>query len=783
VQVYLRPIFGLLIVLMPAAHAACGDAPVAPAEPKPYQHALGPLTLDDVPEKFIPPHPRTEADKDRLEALALFATGRTLERQQRYAEALRFYQRAFRHDPQASAILHAIIHMADRLKRHSEALRYALKAVETDEANPKLLRRLGGYLTGKGDWKGALELYEKALAARAGEKETTVDILYRMEMGRLYYLVDESAKAADCFARVIYALDHPKEFGLDEDFEKKVLTEPDRAYSLFGECFLQADRFDEATAAFEKSHELKPNKWLLLLHRAQVLSRRDKPAEALKCLQACFAEGVDDEGVSPYQLLAGVLEKLGRSEELIERLEKLWTDNPNNLPLAAYLAAQYLKAENYAKAEPLYLTLSKKKPTLSGYRSLLQIYRQTNRPDELLKTLGEAAQAAGTLDALDTEFEKIVSDEKLVRTLIDNARKQFKADPDGFGFGMRLAVGLLALETEQFDTAAEFFDLAIKADPEQAADLRLTWGLRLILEERATEAAGIFQQAIDDKLLPDDNSIFYFYLAGALAIDKQTDKALAAAKKAIDLSAAAARNAADEAITARETAQKKPDDQEAAEKALRAAQTADRKKANSIRFRSRDAWIRFHAKRYGEATEAYAKLLEDFDADRQPPEVREILRDARLALSNLCVLQDDLPKAEEWLEEVLNEFPDDIGASNDLGYLWADQGKNLQRALKMIQRAVDAEPDNVAYRDSLGWVYYRLGKHKEAVAELEKAVKQTEKNDEEPDGVILDHLGDAYLKVKQIDKAKDAWRRAVEAFKKQEEPDKAKAVEEKMKKH
>ena len=68
----------------------------------------------------------------------------------------------------------------------------------------------------------------------------------------------------------------------------------------------------------------------------------------------------------------------------------------------------------------------------------------------------------------------------------------------------------------------------------------------------------------------------------------------------------------------------------------------------------------------------------------------------------------------------------------------------------MIRQAVDAEPDNMAYRDSLGWVLFRLGKYPEAVAELEKAAAG-----KKPDGVVLDHLGDAYRKAGQRDKAVD----------------------------
>ena len=103
-------------------------------------------------------------------------------------------------------------------------------------------------------------------------------------------------------------------------------------------------------------------------------------------------------------------------------------------------------------------------------------------------------------------------------------------------------------------------------------------------------------------------------------------------------------------------------------------------------------------------------IIERFDGDYRSAELRQLVRDARLLLSNLCVRQGKIDEAEEWLEQVLDEFPDDVSAMNDLGYLWADSGKNLERAMQMIQKAVEAEPDNVAYRDSLGWVLFRLGR-------------------------------------------------------------------------
>ena len=184
--------------------------------------------------------------------------------------------------------------------------------------------------------------------------------------------------------------------------------------------------------------------------------------------------------------------------------------------------------------------------------------------------------------------------------------------------------------------------------------------------------------------------------------------------------------------------------------------TEGKNATKDVRFLSRPAWILFHAKRYDESYKAYKDLIDKHDTDFSAEETREAVRDARSALSNICVIQKRLPEAEEWLEQVLDEYPDDPGALNDLGYLWADEKKQLPRALTMIQQAVAAEPENAAYRDSLGWAYYRLGKNDEALVELKKAIAL----DENPDANVLEHYADVLTDAKKVDDARQNLQRA-----------------------
>jgi len=698
----------------------------------------------------VPAKPRSEAEQDRVEALAMFSAARIRENRQDYAGALRLYQRALRCDPQSATIARAIVPLAVRLARHAEVVRYALKVVEIQEADPQLLKRLAVYMTEIGDYPKALALYEKSAAARKEAKPAADDVVLWMELGRLDYLTEQYAKAAGHFERVLDALEHPDRIPLDGAAKKALFSEPGPAYAMMGDAFLLAGQPQKAVAVFEKGQKLAPNKGLLGYQLAKVDLKTGKPDKAVQDLQAYFDARLATEEAAPYQLLADALKALKKEGELVGRLEKLRTADADNVWLAYFLAEKYFEAQRLDEAEKLYRELAAKRPAVIGYRNLVQIYRKGKRFGDLVKVLGDAVGKLGTLDPLSPKGKSLADDGELVRGVAEAARKQLKADPKGLAYQARLAIGLLAADAKQWDLAGEFFDLAIKAQPDQAAKVLLTWGLGLLLKEENARAVKVFQRGIDDKALPADDPTFPYYLAGALEMAGQTEPALAAARKAAELAKSRASGPKSSGQT-KEAKEELP------------------------RYLSRVAWILYHAKRYDEAIRAYKELVAKFGRDYGSGEIRKVVRETRLVLSNIAVLKSDLPSAEEWLEQVLDEFPDDASALNDLGYLWADEGKHLERAHRMIRRAIQHEPDNAAYRDSLGWVLFRQGKVGEALPELEKAAAM------EPDPTVLEHLGDAYRAGARADKAKQAWRKAAEAYRKAHEEPKAKKVEEKIK--
>jgi tetratricopeptide (TPR) repeat protein len=110
------------------------------------------------------------------------------------------------------------------------------------------------------------------------------------------------------------------------------------------------------------------------------------------------------------------------------------------------------------------------------------------------------------------------------------------------------------------------------------------------------------------------------------------------------------------------------------------------------------------------------------------------------------------PKAEADFLKALELNPDQPQVLNYLGYTWIDQDMHLDRALQMIEKAVEAVPQDGYIVDSLGWAFYKLGRIEEAVDVLEQAV-QLRPNDAE----INDHLGDAYWKAGRMLEAKFQW--------------------------
>lgn len=154
---------------------------------------------------------------------------------------------------------------------------------------------------------------------------------------------------------------------------------------------------------------------------------------------------------------------------------------------------------------------------------------------------------------------------------------------------------------------------------------------------------------------------------------------------------------------------------------------------------------------YERSLEAYDKAFEMLD--NNIPQKHWDLLFARGMVNERLKHWD---QAEKDLKAALSYEPDQPYVLNYLGYSWADQGKNLDKAAEMIEKAVRLKPEDGSIVDSLGWVYFRIGNYDRAVKTLEQAIELDPTESE-----INDHLGDAYWRVGRKSEARFQWSRAI----------------------
>ncbi len=118
--------------------------------------------------------------------------------------------------------------------------------------------------------------------------------------------------------------------------------------------------------------------------------------------------------------------------------------------------------------------------------------------------------------------------------------------------------------------------------------------------------------------------------------------------------------------------------------------------------------------------------------------------DRNLLFTRAAALErlDEVDESAVLFRRLVDAEPNDANAANYLGYMWADREMHLDEALELIGRAVAIDPENSAYLDSLGWVHYRLGDLAEAERWLRRAV---DLGGDIGDGTIYCHLGEVLL--------------------------------------
>lgn len=182
------------------------------------------------------------------------------------------------------------------------------------------------------------------------------------------------------------------------------------------------------------------------------------------------------------------------------------------------------------------------------------------------------------------------------------------------------------------------------------------------------------------------------------------------------------------------------------EKAATAAADAQRQHPDYPGFPAYQAQALYKDGNEGRAIELLESAVSDFPRDIT----------VRYTLADLYKESGRTGDAEQMLRQILQINPSHPDALNYLGYLLALNGTNLDEAISLVSRALEARPNNGAYLDSLGWAYFRRGDLNEAEKYLGQAVDRMPGNSE-----VLDHMGDVHAAQGRWQDAINIWSQAL----------------------
>jgi tetratricopeptide (TPR) repeat protein len=703
-------------------------APLAAQQPKQDED----LTL------FVPLHSLTREELARREALELYALGLLRQHQDRLVEATRTFEEALHLDPDAAPIYQAIIPLYIAMSRTDDALAACRKTLDLDPGDYQTWSLYGRQLKNLGRLNEAGTALGRALACPGLREHVDLRMQLYYDLGALCEETQDLNQAVSTFTELVRILDDPQTALNLAGVEHADLGEEAASiYERIINICIQDHQYDRALSIFAQARVKHPVLARRLNYNlAKIYSTQAQPGKALEHLDEYLK--TQPQGAEAYELRSAILRQFGRADEILAALAQYAVNDTFNVALHLLLAREYARAGQVASAEKVYKSLVDQSPTAEIFKDLFILYHQQRTMVKVVDLLDEAlgkseknssppagdAQAAAKARAMLTALRE---DPELIRAVLPDAQQVLLSGRDLHSQTLYL-VAVLAGCAHELPEAEFFYRRCLESssnNPQRQAAaysglIRVLWSARKFEAVVDLCRQGLRQAQATDSLL------FRQYLSRALAILGKDEEAIAEADRAVE-------SANDE---------------------------------NRFDMRLSRIGVFIQAERYSGAIAEAQALAKQFNQPEQVRAVRDILH-------NVYAAMRDFTKAEEELRLILQADANDATANNNLGYLWADQGKNLEEAERFIRRAleldrqqkkigtavsIEDDADNAAFVDSLGWVLFREGRLEEARTWLEKATALTRGAD---DPTVWDHLGDVYFRQQKRAEARSAWQKSL----------------------
>ena len=501
-----------------------------------------------------------------------------------------------------------------------------------------------------------------------------------------------------------------------QQFERVVEIEPENAenHTQLGLLYRSAQQPEKAEATLQRALELDPGQADAQVDLAYLLLESGKFREAIDVLEGIVAESGGDR--RSMNALAEAYEQVGRFRDAAATYEKIVAQGGNTLQARQRFADNLFLSRQFGRAIEQYRTLTGLDSDNTTYHlRISQIERERGDFAKAWESLERARRIDP--DSIQVQFDAINLLEREGRIeeaaeqtsqLLESTRKAEYAPNERRRRTMLLErLGLLQRELESTEQAIETFREIAEVDPQFKPRVHVhvieTWRQ----ERNYARAEAEARKAVDEF---DDNPMLANLLAGILADRGRTKDAI----KVIQRLGKGVDSDFDMLLTM--------------------------------------ARIYEKGRQFDKAEERIERASALAETDDQSVAVL-------FAYGSLYERAKEYEKSEAKFRELLKLDPENAGALNYLGYMFADRSVNLEEAHGLIQRALDQEPNNGAYLDSLGWVYYRQDKLDLAVKFLERSLEQ-----HGDDPVIHTHLGDAYFKQGRVSEAKRHWSRGLEEW-------------------
>ncbi len=680
--------------------------------------------------------PVDRAVHDQREAAFQFARAKLLAEEGAFGRALKSYERALEldgSDPYSRievARLHSYLAQISRsaekqVEYLAAAAGYAAEARQIEPENLEILRSYAQIHLRLGEHQ--LAALNQAQEAYEELRENTVgDLQVLTSLGQIYLLKQQAEEAAEVLEEAAsYRPNH-----------RMIQT-------MLLEALLTAERYSDAEKALGQLIELEPTSLEYRMRLAELESRRGDHRAAARTLSEAPGEMADNERLQ--QFLAQELHLSGANEEALALVDSLRTEMPYS-PGARRLKVAILSAltrygEAIEELEPLLASGTGDDRWVQDTLLLSRLLERVGRFEDAGGVLRQKIEAGDAEDQLQLKLALTVVLERqgLMQEAVDLLKEETAAADEHLPMLSR-GLGELLGRLDRTGEGLAALDSAIlrlrASDRSEAAEsLALR---RLTLLASAEDWPALEEQApkLFDVSSREVRAAAEVLYAEALANQDRVDDALevlSSEESAINEQRRLARQA--------ELLHRHGRVDEANERLVGMRENGDRDDLFFV------AQVYQRLELYAESVPLLERLLEG------EPDSQQTL----FLLGAANERSGERARAVDAFKRLLELAPDHAPTLNYLGYMWAEAGENLAEALLLILRAVAQDPDNGAYVDSLGWAYFQLGRYEEAREHLEWAARLVP-----DDATILEHLGDLYVALEDIERAKASYQQALD---------------------